>query len=253
MSNDSNATPDVLGQTPEPKRNGSHRYIEWIIVIAIIVFLLVLLAPPSTNRTPSHRTQCKNNLKNIAIAIHSYAEVYGALPPACTVDAAGKPLHSWRTLILPYLDEQALYEAIDLSKSWNDPANANAFNTELLVYRCPSASTQPNQTTYMAIVGSNSCFRRGLPRLFADITDGTSSTLMLIEVPSESAVPWMSPQDTDERFVLGFGPASDLPHTGGTQAAFADGSIRFLEATMPSDARRAMISIAGDDNDAIDR
>ena len=51
---------------------------------------------------------------------------YKALPPAYTVDADGRPLHSWRTLILPYLEQEPLYQTIDLSKPWNDPANAKA-------------------------------------------------------------------------------------------------------------------------------
>ena len=74
--------------------------------------------------------QCANNLKQIALALRNYESVYHALPPAYTVDAEGKPLHSWRTLILPYLEQQALYDKIDLSKPWDDPANKEAYETD---------------------------------------------------------------------------------------------------------------------------
>ena len=72
-----------------------------------------------------------NNLKQIALALLNYEQAHHALPPAYTVDAQGRPLHSWRTLILPYLDQESLYQTIDLSKPWNDPANAKALETSL--------------------------------------------------------------------------------------------------------------------------
>lgn len=82
--------------------------------------------------------QCRA-LENIALALHNYAaKNHGVLPPTYTVDSAGKPLHSWRTLILPYIDYQDLYKKIDLSKSWNDPANAEVFKAHVKVYHCPS-------------------------------------------------------------------------------------------------------------------
>ena len=70
---------------------------------------------------------------------------------------------------------------------------------------------------------------------------------MLIEVDSRYAVHWMAPMDADEELVLGFGPTTELPHAEGTHAAFADGSVRFLAADTPVVKRRALISIAGND------
>ena len=70
---------------------------------------------------------------------------------------------------------------------------------------------------------------------------------MVIEVPSDRAVPWMSPQDADEALLLSVGKGSRLDHTGGMQAALCDGSIRFLSAEMPVATRRALISVAGGD------
>ncbi len=83
------------------------------------------------------------------------------LPPAYTTDADGKPLHSWHTLILPYMGESHLYNTIDLTKPWDDPENAAAFETILLVYCCPSAREgEDNRTSYLAIVTPNSCYYR---------------------------------------------------------------------------------------------
>jgi prepilin-type processing-associated H-X9-DG protein len=190
-----------------------------------------------------------NNLKQIALALRFYEEAHHALPPAYTTDANGKPLHSWRTLILPFMEEQRLYESIDLTKPSDDPANAKAFKTIISAYQCPSGIRDPdNRTTYLAVLTPNSCFRATEPRSLSDITDDASQTLMVIEVDEEHAVPWMSPVDADENVVLGLElPKSRTAHPGGVQAAFVDGSVQFLPFDMPATVRRALISIAGND------
>src|SRR5262245_5872973 len=95
-------------------------FLNVVIVLGIGAVVVALLLPAQRRgREAARRTQCKNNLKLIALALHQYEADYHALPPAYTVDRYGNPLHSWRTLILPYLDQQALYNSIDLSKAWD--------------------------------------------------------------------------------------------------------------------------------------
>ena len=157
------------------------------------------------------------------------------------------PRFSWRTLILPYIDEQALYARIDLSKPWNDPANADAYEIMPSVFHCPFAVLPPNFTSYLGVVGSNACFHPTAPRAFSEMTDGTSETLMVIEVAQEHAVHWMAPQDASEEMVLNFGNNGILAHAGGTPAAMADGSVTFLSENLETQTLRALISIAGND------
>jgi type II secretory pathway pseudopilin PulG len=220
-----------------------------LTVVAIVGVLVALMLPAvRRGREPARRTQCKNNLKQIALALHIYADIYGVLPPACTVDAYGNRLHSWRTLILPYLEQAPLYNSIDLSKPWDDPVNAKACNTAVLTYQCPSTGDLPkNHTTYLASVASNGCFRLAEPRRLSEITDGLSETLMVVEVPSEHSVPWMSPNDADEQLLMSIGAKSKLAHAYGMEAALCDGSIRFLSAELPAASRRALISISAGD------
>ena len=71
---------------------------------------------------------------------------------------------------------------------------------------------------------------------------------MFIEVDPEHAVPWMAPMDADVDVLLGFHRETRFAHAGGFTAAFADGRVQFLSADMPADERRALVSIAGDDN-----
>ena len=219
------------------------------MVLGIIAILIALLLPAvRTARPAARRAQCVNNLKQIMLALHSYEQMHKALPPAYTVDANGRPLHSWRTLILPYLEQERLYQTIDLSKPWNDPANAKALDTDLPVFRCPESDGPRNTTTYLAIAGPNGGLLPKEPRRLAEITDAHSSTMMVIEAGEENAVPWMAPVDADETLVMNLGPTTKLHHVGGMNAAFVDGSVRFLKASTPARVRRALMSISGNDN-----
>ncbi len=222
--------------------------IRIVIYSGIVLLLIALLMPAHRGREPARRTQCKNNLKQIGLALHNYHDTYGAFPPAYTVDVDGKPLHSWRTLILPYLDQQPLYDTIDLTRPWDDPANEKARETMLHAYRCPSvADMPPNHTTSLAIVAPGSLFAPAESRKLSDITDGTEQTIAVLEAPSDRSIPWMSPQDADEALFLSLSKESNLPHRGGTHALLCDGSVRFLSLNLSPAARRALISIAASD------
>jgi prepilin-type processing-associated H-X9-DG protein len=237
---------------PSPRRR--NRLLESLVVLGIIALLVALLLPAvRTARPAAIRAQCTNNLKQIVLALHNYVEEYKVLPPAYTVDAHGRPLHSWRTLILPYMEQQTLYRTIDLSKPWNDPANARALATVVPEFRCPGAVRPANNmTTYLAIVSPDGCFPPGQSRRLDEITDCTSSTLMVIEAGEENAVPWMAPVDAGESMAMSLGTSTKLHHAGGTNAGFADGSVRFLKASTPPRVIRALMSISGHDNPGAD-
>ena len=113
-----------------------------LIFVLLVGLALMLPAVSRGSREAAKRTQCKNNLKQIMLAFHNYHDTYSAFPPAYTTDADGRRLHSWRTLLLPYLDQQKLYSSIDLAKPWNDPVNAEARKSLLHVYSCPSVADE---------------------------------------------------------------------------------------------------------------
>jgi Protein of unknown function (DUF1559) len=249
MTDDPYATPDDVNSAAEQAKRPLFTFGRVLAVVGTLL-VLVLLIIPSHRRagTVVRRTPCKNNLRNIAVALLNYHDVYESLPPAYTVASDGQPLHSWRTLILPYLDEQRLYDSIDLSKPWDHPVNAAARETELPLFRCPSVDLPASYTTYLAVVGDDCCFRTTEPRPFSEITDGTRNTLMVFEVGSEHAVHWMAPQDADEFMVVNFANDDGLSHTSGTQVALADGSVRFLSRTTEPETLKSLTTVAGDDN-----
>jgi hypothetical protein len=241
--------------SPAPENNPAPLKVRWkfslfhlLSAIAIGCVAIALLLPaPRRGREAARRTQCKNNLKQIGLALHNYHEHYGAFPPAYTVDADGKRLHSWRTLILPYVDQAELFNKIDLSKAWDDPVNAEAAKTQLHAYHCPSAPGPSTHTSYVAIVGADTCFPGAVSKSISGITDGTSNTMLVVEVDPEKSVPWMSPTDVDEQFFLSVGPKSKVSHSGGLHTLLADGSVRFLSYNLDGKVRHALMTIdAGD-------
>jgi type II secretory pathway pseudopilin PulG len=242
--------PEFNDAIPKPKSGRGFRLVKVVVALGIIALLIALLLPATRSaRSAARRAQCVNNLKQIALALHNYEQAYKALPPAYTVDAKGRPLHSWRTLILPYLEQEPLYQIIDLSKPWNDPANAKALQTSVSDFRCPEAAGPQNTTTYLAIAGPNGCLIPRESRRLAEITDDHNWTLMVIEAGKENAIPWMAPVDADESLVMRLGPTTKLHHAGGTNACFVAGNVAFLNSNIPAEVRRALMSISGNDNE----
>jgi len=233
----------IAPQSPPTRKFG----IVEILVVLFCGAVLVSLILPAVNSHPgpSHRTQCLNNVRNLTMALQLYAQQHQAFPPAYTVDAQGRPLHSWRTLILPYFDLQGLYESIDLSKPWDAQENAAAFQTHVDVYACASAKLPSNHTLYLASVGPKAGLMGAKSRNLSEITDGAENTLLVIEVPTDRSVPWMSPQDADEALILSLAGSSKLAHSGSAVAGFCDGRVRTLSIHLPAATWRALITIAG--------
>lgn len=223
-------------------------------LVLVLLALAVLLPAQRSAREPARRNQCLNNLKQIALALSNYESAHGAYPPAYTVDAEGRPLHSWRTLILPYLEQKALYESIDLAKPWDDAANAAAYNTLLEVYRCPSDPTDnvdKHLTTYLAVVTSDSAIRRAASLSHAELP-APSATLLVVDAAPSQATHWMSPVDADEKLLLNVDPKLKRQHNGDIWlAAYADGHVSAHSGSIDPRSLQAMITASADDNDAL--
>lgn len=238
--------PEFDGPADKTRPKPRITLIEVVVVLAILVVLVALFQPAvRTGRPAMFRTRCTNNLKQIILALYNYEQAFGVLPPAHTVDPSGRPLHSWRTLLLPFLEAPALYKTIDLSKPWDDPVNALALAKMPDVYRCPAMQGPTNRTSYLAIVGPENVFLAGRPRRKSEILDDPDSTICVMEADDEHAVPWMAPVDTDGTVLMTIGPTTKTHHPGGFNVAFVGGPVSFLKATTPSTIRRKLLTIAG--------
>ncbi len=182
----------------------------------------------SVSREAPHRSRCRNHLKQIGLALHNYHDQYGTFPPPFTVDANGKRLHSWRTLILPYLDSSKLYSRIDLTKPWNDPVNAEAAKATPPDYHCPGMAGDATRTSYLAVVSPEGAFQPGKSTAIKDIADGSSQTLLVLETTASRCVHWMEPTDLDETGLQALATEASTTHARGMHGLTADGSVRFF-------------------------
>jgi prepilin-type N-terminal cleavage/methylation domain-containing protein len=132
--------------------------IELLVVIAIIAVLIALLLPAVQQaREAARRSQCKNNLKQMGLALHNYESTFRMFP-ASRIDLNPPRFQkTWVTMCLPYMDQAPLYNSYDANKNWYDPANDPATTTNLETMVCPSSPgrvTIPSSALYSAITNS---------------------------------------------------------------------------------------------------
>jgi prepilin-type processing-associated H-X9-DG protein len=182
-------------------------------------------------RGAAGRARCVNNLKQIALAMHNYHDRHRSFPPAYTVDKSGKPLLSWRVLILPFIEQDALYREFHLDEPWDSPHNRTLIDRMPETYRCPMSSAKRadlGKTAYLTPRGKSTVFPGSEGVKIQSITDGTSNTIFVVDASNDRAVVWTKPDDWDVE------PALDLKgvfghHPSGTNFAFADGWVRFIK------------------------
>lgn len=243
-------TPPDQGSLRKPKSMLGRLAKGAVLVLVFLVLALLLGPSPFRNvRGAEIRNRCISQVRQVMLAVLNYEAEHGQFPPAYTVDAAGNPLHSWRTLILPYMDEQALFEKIDLSKPWDDPVNAQARESCPEAYRCPGVTLEKGMTTYLAVVDPQGVMSGATPRKMTEVTDGTSRTMVLIDVPAARSVHWMSPVDADLKMLTGSAMTGEKNHAGGVSpVAFLDCHVKAMSIEELFKNCRSMTTIAGRDH-----
>jgi prepilin-type processing-associated H-X9-DG protein len=164
------------------------------------------------------------------MALFSYAmDNQNRLPTAYIADKEGRPIHSWRTSLLGYMDDFALASKYRWSEPWNGPHNSKLAERPLGFLHCPDDSAPPTETSYMVVVGPRTAFPGSNSRSLEEIEkgDGTSNTILSVEV-RESGVNWMQPRDVKfEDAIRGINPRGVLgissSHEGVVMVCFADG------------------------------
>lgn len=187
--------------------------IELLVVIAIIAILIALLLPAVQQaRESARRTQCKNNLKQIGLALHNYADAFNRFPPGYVASAdttATTPGWGWSAMILPQLDQSPLYNQINFNLPIEHASNATAIRSSIPAYQCPSDIYSPGPfpitnsanvqvvqagpSCYIGCVGNdssdvdnnltpgNGMLYRNSNITFGDVIDGTSNTIIVGE------------------------------------------------------------------------
>jgi prepilin-type processing-associated H-X9-DG protein len=215
-------------------------------IISNAPMLTALLLPAvQAGRGAARGAQSQNNMKQIGLALHNYHQARGSFPPAYTTGKDGKPLLSWRVHILPYLDQDALYKQFHLDEPWDSEHNKALVAQMPATYKHPaSAVSGEGKTNYLTVRGEKTVFPGEKGISLAEIRDGSSNTIMTVEVADESAVVWTKPDDFqyDEKNPLkGRGGLSP----DGFNAGFADGSVRFLSLSIDPKTLTALFTRNG--------
>jgi type II secretory pathway pseudopilin PulG len=207
------------------------------IVAALFVFSVLLwLVFPLLQRGTAvvQRMQCQSNLKQIAQALKQYELEHGTLPPAYLTDDTGKPVHSWRVLILPQLGHRGLFERYRFDEPWDGPNNSTLVNQMPDVFACPAdpdARTK-GETSYMAVVGPGTVFPGKTAVSTGMIRDDHSQTILIAETPAAGVV-WMQPKDLDAtrmKFAVNGAMSGEIGslHPDGANVVTVDGNPRFV-------------------------
>lgn len=219
-----------------------------IAIVGAAVMAAFLVPAAASARDAARRAGCTGNLKQIATAMLQYESTYGSFPPAYIADKNGKPMHSWRVLLLPHLGQQDLYDRYRFDEPWDSPRNRKISDLAIGLFQCPAqpANRQPI-TNYMMVVGKDTISNGRDSRKVADITDGLKDTIMLVEV-ADSVVWWAEPEDLlfdVLNFSINGGKRQEISsyHPGGVNVLFCDGSVRFLKDSINPQLVKAMITI----------
>lgn len=220
-------------------------------IVALCVLLAMVVFPGTGGVHRRGRTQCMSQMRNVSFALQTYATNNdGRLPPAYIADEHGKPMHSWRVLLLPYIEQQALYDKYRFDEPWNGPNNSKLAKFIPEIYRCPDeykagGGSQP-WTSYVAVVGPHTMWPGKEPGSLDDIPDGQNRTLLLVEV-RDSGIHWMEPRDLNigemNARINGDGPLGiSSVHPGTANVFYADGHGGPISEKVRADVLRQLIN-----------
>lgn len=214
-----------------------------ISFISLFTFILLGSCTACSINGPLH-TGCRHRLRNIGIALHNYHDTYGSFPPAFIADENGIPQHSWRVLILPYMDHQELYDKYSFDEPWDGPNNIKLLDQIPDIYRCPAdkhRNGQSTHTSYLAVLGENTFWPGTRGRTIKEITDGTSNTIAVMECHSQG-IHWIEPRDLSYGNAMQIVTSTDMnemsghryigffsDESSGRHLLIADGSVRRID------------------------
>lgn len=210
------------------------------------------------------RSGCANHVRKIGLALRAYEQRYHCFPPAYVADANGHPMHSWRVLLLPYLDHIAVYRSYRFDEPWDGPHNRALAAAMPREYRCPDGPAGSLMTNYVAIVGPRTMWPGDKPASPPDVTVGDPQTLLIVETHTAN-IHWMEPRDLQiDNLPLKINPPLGVgissPHTrpsrspvwkpNGAFAITAGGAVRWLSDELPAETLSALLTRNGGEQGA---
>ncbi len=249
--------------------SGSSSGITWIVIGVVVLFgllacggvlLAILLPAVNAARTAARTNISQNNLSGMGKSLALYRATNGAkapFPAAYVADANGKPLYSWRVMLLPYMDRGDLYNKWDKTKAWDSPENKAISDTVLEMFHNPNEqSVGTTFTDYVAVVGKETVFVPPPLRPIGNIPDGETYTVVVVEI-AHSKIHWAEPVDLDFSTMSmkindpnGNCISSSAPR--GANVLFADGHVKPLDRNVSPTTVRAILTRDGNEEIPVD-
>ncbi len=244
--------------------------VELLVVISIIGVLIALILPAiQSAREAARQTQCSNNLRQIGIGMHAHHARHGVFPMGGLewrpFGNTTKRQIAWSAFLLPYIEQQTVYDMLDLSKGFDAPENAEGAAILLSVYVCPTSERGlelvdgRGPCDYGGIFGERITSPNYPPKgamLYdqkigtAHIRDGTSDTLLISEDTEWADGQWINGRNVfDQAYAINALPSNEneirSQHPGGAIGVCADGAVHFLSAKMDLNVLAALCTRDG--------
>ncbi len=226
----------------------------WLLTILLLVLFVPVVSLPfmwteiQRKRSDSDSFTCNGHMSYLSVVLHRYHEKHGQLPPAYVLGPDGKPWHSWRILILRdgACDGAEVAADYRFDEPWDGPNNRKLHTRMPKYYACPGdrAALAAGRTNYFVVVGPGTVFPGAKPAKFADITRPHNQTILIVEAVGQD-INWLEPRDlsfdnmnfeTDARKAPTISSKHKYP-----QAAFVDGSRRYLNDISPFELRQMFL------------
>lgn len=195
-----------MTSTLEPPTINSHaarlrftlrQLMMWLLLCSVALALLYYLGQAVTNaRRAALQSTAQSPLNQLLVAMHNYHDQHGSFPPAYIVDEDGKPIHSWRVLILPYIEERALYAEYRFDEPWDSAHNLSLADRMPRMFRSPTESPSHRNANIVVITGPDTAFPGGKSTRLDEFVDGTENCILLTEI-ANSDICWLEPRDLD--------------------------------------------------------
>lgn len=243
----------TVSTIPQPRRGYGKLTLGILGLLICSGIASYMLKAVAAAREAARESQCRGHCCQLLVALHNYHDTYGSFPPAYVADAAGNPMHSWRTLLLPYLDGMKLYNEYRFDEPWNSDHNRQvAARLPHNYFRCPSCpnGSDPRMTNYVLIVGPDTAFPGSGVTKLTDFTDGPGNTILFVEV-GPSDIIWTEPRDLvidQMSFTINDPkrPSISSAHSRGPAVVLTDGCRAYrLTKSHPPETIRALTTIAG--------
>ena len=218
-----------MSTEPEKERNF---LIFGLVVVSIIgAFVVLGYFAYEPARVPGYRSMCINNQRQVVLALHNYESFQARFPPVYVKDKNGRPLYSWRVLLLQHLGRSDLFDEFHWDEPWDSPHNQKITDVDIEIFRCPRCESEVSgRTSYVLVTGPGTVWDGDKPRALEGIRY-PEQTLIMIEV-ADSDIHWAEPKDLridaiDPSFLDEEGKLKSN-HSGGAVGTFADGHTEFI-------------------------